>query len=347
MSKPRCMGPLGISSLLAVVTAIVVACGNGEATATPFPLLQSTPTAQPVPTPTPVPTATPQPTATPVPVPVPTPTLAPTATPARASIRPYRTPTPLPPATPVPTPTVPFTPTTPPTATPEPTPTPEVTLEPTSVPTATPVATAAATPTSEATPTPLPTTPPVPTPTPSPTSTPVPSATVSPEPTIAPDLGSTTAQALRDTVDEFDFVLKLDREAIVRTAGWTGPEPNTRQGTLSFATGGVNANLIWGSQEGREPLVFLADTYNILRGSQPTLTFEPVTDGELAVSGEQGVYGAFRALDENESAIGGGLIGTWVCSGPQTAFRLTVTGTDSMVVQLRFDRLRHNFTCAS
>ena len=105
MSKPRCMGPLGISSLLAVVTAIVVACGNGEATATPivatpFPLLQSTPTAQPVPTPTPVPTATPQPTATPVPVPVPTPTLAPTATPARASIRPYRAPTPLPPALP-------------------------------------------------------------------------------------------------------------------------------------------------------------------------------------------------------------------------------------------------------
>ena len=93
-------------------------------------------------------------------------------------------------------------------------------------------------------------------------------------------------------------------------------------------------------------MVFLADTYNILRGSQPTLTFEPVTDGELLVSGEQGVYGAFRALDEDETAVGGGLIGTWLCSGPETAFRLTVIGTDTMVVQLRFDRLRHNFLCA-
>ena len=141
--------------------------------------------------------------------------------------------------------------------------------------------------------------------------------------------------------------MELDREANVQTAGWTGPEPNTLQGTLSFTEGGVNASLIWGPQEGREPLVFLADTYNILRGSQPTLTFESVTDGELAVSGELGVYGAFRALDETETAIGGGLIGTWVCSGPQTAFRLTVTGPDSMVVQLRFERLRQNFICAS
>ena len=133
----------------------------------------------------------------------------------------------------------------------------------------------------------------------------------------------------------------------MRTAGWTGAAPNVRQGTLSFTTGGVNTSLIWSPQEGREPLVFLADTYNIIRGSQPTLTLEPVTDGVLAVSEEQGVYGAFRTLDENETAVGGGLIGTWVCSGPQTAYRLTVTGADSMLVQLRFERLRENFICAS
>ena len=139
----------------------------------------------------------------------------------------------------------------------------------------------------------------------------------------------------------------LDREVNTRTAGWTGPGPNAQQGMLSFTDGGVNAVLIWGPQNDREPLVLLAETYNILRGSQPLLTFDPITDGILAVSGEGGVYGGLKTLDQSDNVIGGGLIGAWVCSGKGTAFRLTLTGTDSTVVQVRFDRLKDNFTCPS
>ena len=148
-------------------------------------------------------------------------------------------------------------------------------------------------------------------------------------------------------MDEFGFVVKLDRRAEVRNAGWTRPQPDSRQGILSFTDGGVNTILIWGPGEGREPLLFLADTYNILRGTQPELTFEPISDGDVAVSGEQGVFGGFRTLDANAAVIGGGVIGTWTCPGPQTAFRLTLTGLDSTVVQIRFYRLLSNFVCSS
>ena len=149
------------------------------------------------------------------------------------------------------------------------------------------------------------------------------------------------------TVDEFGFVLKLDKGADVKTAGWTAPEPDAAQGTLSFTTGGVNTILIWGPQDGRTPLTFLADTYNILRSSQPELTFDPISDGEITVSGEEGIFGGFKTLDASDVAVGGGLIGTWVCSGTETAFRLTLTGDDATLVQLRFDRLLDNFACAS
>ncbi len=152
---------------------------------------------------------------------------------------------------------------------------------------------------------------------------------------------------LLDTVDEFGFVLKLDRGADLQTGGWTEASADARQGTLSFAAGGVNTILIWGPQEERTPLTFLADTYNILRGNQPELTFDPISDGEITVNGEQGVYGGFRTIDASNAAIGGGLIGTWVCSGPETAFRLILTGEDATVVQLRFDRLLDQFACAS
>ena len=45
--------------------------------------------------------------------------------------------------------------------------------------------------------------------------------------------------------------------------------------------------------------------------------------------------------------VGGGLIGAWICSELETAFRLTVTvtGTETTVVQVRFDSLLDNFVC--
>ena len=212
-----------------------------------------------------------------------------------------------------------------------PTPTPELVAAPT--PTPEPVAASTLTPRME----------PVPTAQPTPAPEPVPTSEATPAPTLEPTL----APALLDTVDKFGFVLKLDRAADVRTTGWTASEPDVDQGILSFTADGVNTVLIWGPQQQRTPLTFLADTYNILRKSQPEQTFDPISDGELAVSGEPGAYGGFKTGDLSGTTVGGGLIGTWVCPEPEIAYRLTLTGAEAMVVQLRFDRLVDQFACTS
>ena len=105
--------------------------------------------------------------------------------------------------------------------------------------------------------------------------------------------------------------------------------------------------LIRDPQADRQPLTLLAETHNILRGSQPDLTFDSISDGSITVSGESGVFGGFKTEDSSGAVVGGGLIATWVCSVPETGFRLTLTGADATVVQLRFDRLLDNFVCSS
>ena len=228
-----------------------------------------------------------------------------------ATLSPTATTAPEPTATSVPTPTSPPTSTVGPTATPA----------PTAVPAATAVAAATATPA------------PTSTPTPEPTATPL------PEPTAIPEQFT--------NVDELGFSLRLDGSVDVQSAGWTEAEPSADQGRISFEVGGVNAILIWSPAGDQRPLNFLADTYNILRASQPDITFEPATEGQITVSQQEGIFGAFTTTDASGSVLGGGLIATWLCPGPGTAYRLTVTGTDSGVTQIRFDRLVDNFVCGS
>ena len=157
------------------------------------------------------------------------------------------------------------------------------------------------------------------------------------------DSTDSTETALLTSYADYGFFLKLDLGADVQTAGWTEPEPSVTQGIIAFSYGGVTANLLWGPPEDRTPLTFLADTYNILRASQPTVTFESISDGDVSISGG----GGFKAIDNSGAAIGGGLIGAWICGDNNTAFRMTLTGEDATVVQLRFDRLLENFACSS
>ena len=156
-----------------------------------------------------------------------------------------------------------------------------------------------------------------------------------------------TETALLTSYSDYGFSLKLDLGADVRTSGWTEPEPSVTQGIIAFSYGGVNTNLVWGPPEDRTPLTFLADTYNILRASQPSVAFESISDGDISVNGQAGVYGGFKAVDNSGAAIGGGLIGAWICGDNETSFRMTLTGEDATVVQLRFDRLLENFACSS
>ena len=73
---------------------------------------------------------------------------------------------------------------------------------------------------------------------------------------------------------------------------------------------------------------------------------ESISEGDITVSGQQGVFGGFKALDATGATIGGGLIGAWSC-GNDTAYRMTLTGADATVVQLRFDRVLENFAYPS
>jgi hypothetical protein len=155
------------------------------------------------------------------------------------------------------------------------------------------------------------------------------------------------APALLTAYDAYGFTLKLDLGAAVESYGWTESDPSTTQGFIAFNYGGVNTNLVWGPPEERTPLTFLADTYNVLRASQPETTFESISDGDITVNDQSGVYGGFRATGTDGSTLGGGLIGAWLCPDAGTAFRMTLTGEDATLVQLRFDRLLENFTCAS
>ena len=105
--------------------------------------------------------------------------------------------------------------------------------------------------------------------------------------------------------------------------------------------------LIWSQAGDGGPLSFLVDNYNNLRSSQPELTLEPITEGEITVSEQGGVFGGFTVNDAAGATLGGGLIGSWLCPQPGTAYRLTVMGVDSAVVQIRFDRLIDKFDCSS
>ena len=164
---------------------------------------------------------------------------------------------------------------------------------------------------------------------------------------VATDAEAATESALQTSYADYGFLLKLDLGAEVQSAGWTEPDPSLTQGIIAFTYSGVNANLVWGPPEDRTALTFLADTYNVLRASQPAVTFESISDGDLLISEQEGVYGGFKAVDNSGSSLGGGLIGAWICGDSETAFRMTLTGEDATVVQLRFDRLLENFACSS
>ena len=219
-----------------------------------------------------------------------------------------------------------------------PAPTPAATLAP-HPPTSTP------TPTSIATTAPTPTSAPAATVAPASTATPAPTSTPTPEPTPTALLEPTLVPEQFTNIDEFGFALRLDGGVDVQGGGWTEAKPTAEQGRISFEAGGINAILIWSPAGDQSPLNFLADTYNILGGSQPDLTLEPATEGEIIVSQQDGIFGGFTTSDASGTVLGGGLIATWICPEPGTAYRLTVTGADFGVTQIRFDRLVGNFAC--
>jgi hypothetical protein len=187
----------------------------------------------------------------------------------------------------------------------------------------------------------------VPTPVPDaqPTAMPVPStavATTVPEPTVAP----TATRALDTVYSEYGFTLNLDLGADVQSPGYSESAPSETQGLASFVYSGVTVGLVWSPSNSKAPLEFVAASYNNIQAAQPGINFESISGGDITVSGQTGAFCGFKAVDSNGTAIGGGLIGAWNCAN-DSAYRMTLTGADATVVQLRFDRLLENFACPS
>jgi len=171
----------------------------------------------------------------------------------------------------------------------------------------------------------------------SPVPTESPTATTISEPTPTP--------IRKTTIGDYGFSLDLDGEVAVQPRGWTGAEPDTSQGMIKFPYEGVSAILVWYSSD-ITPQQIVADSYNLLKDSQPNLTFEGISDGAFPVSGETGVFGGFKVLD-GASTVGGGFVSGWVCSESQSRYALTVTGPQATVVQIRFQRIVNQFSCSS
>jgi len=147
---------------------------------------------------------------------------------------------------------------------------------------------------------------------------------------------------LQNVFDDFGFFLGIERGARVRATA----NATAQQGALSFAYGGVNVVMTWTPQEEAGLLQLVSGTYDLLQNNQQSLTFETIIDGQITVEGEPGLFLGFKAVDASRAA-GGGLIGSWTCRSSGTSFTLTLTGTDTVLVQIRFDELINNFRCFS
>ena len=179
-------------------------------------------------------------------------------------------------------------------------------------------------------------------PTPAPATIPAPTATAipaPPAPTAAPEPSPTPI--LPTVFNDFGFSLGVQRGADVRATATA----TAQQGVISFAYGGVNAIMSWTPPDEAGVLRLVSGTYDLLQSNQPDLRFETISDGKIAVDGEPGVFLGFKVIGGSGSA-GGGLIGSWTCPLSDTSFTLTLTGTDTVLVQVRFDELLDNFGCS-
>ncbi len=254
----------------------------------------------------------------------------PTATqetvPATATSAPAPTPEPLPTTTPTPKPV--------PTTAPA-----KQVKQPTPAPTAKPTTAPTAKPTSAPTPTRVPADPTV---TPTPTIVPSPTATPPPTPTPTP---------VTTVFEVHGFTLKLDPDADfvasgLDVTGFTETKADESQGLLKLDYNGADVVFYWQpSTAGVEPQQSVDSAFGLLSSSKPSTSFIAISEGDLIVDGQAGRFGGFVSTAASGGGNGGGLIGAWNCMTTSTNFTLTVSGYDSTVIQIRFDRLVENFGC--
>ena len=170
----------------------------------------------------------------------------------------------------------------------------------------------------------------------------VPTAIPTAIPTATPTAIPTATPEPPPVLDEFGFVLGLDRGAYLTNL----PGNTDAQGIVQLEYSGVNVILSWVPENGATIEGLVSGTFSTLQNNQPDLTLDTVSESELKVGLEIGTVVGFKSVDGSGDVVGGGLIGAWNCVDQETSFTIMVTGQDASVVQLRLNRLVDNFDCA-
>ena len=173
---------------------------------------------------------------------------------------------------------------------------------------------------------------------PEPTATPVPTATPIPTPTTIP-LGDFTV------VSSYGYSLGIDGDIDVNSIAWLGGGPDTNQGLINFTAAGTAVIVIWQPAQGQPLSILTGLGLGVLQASQPSTTFTGIAEGTITIKNRETAFGGFAGSDSSGNAVGGGLIGAWSCEASD--FILIVTGSDSTLVQIRFDRMLENFDCVA
>ena len=161
-------------------------------------------------------------------------------------------------------------------------------------------------------------------------------------PTAIPTAIPTATPEPPPVLDEFGFVLGLDRGAYVTNL----PGNTDAQGIVQLEYSGVNVILSWVPENGATIEGLVSGTFGTLQNNQPDLTLDTISESELKVGLEIGTVVGFKSVDGSGDVVGGGLIGAWNCVDQETSFTILVIGQDASVVQLRLNRLIDNFDCA-
>jgi hypothetical protein len=233
---------------------------------------------------------------------------------------------------------------------------------PTGMPTFTPIPSPAATPVpSTSTPTAVPTQiPPTVTPTPAPTATPTPVPTATPvpststptavptqiPPTVTPTpvpTATPTPAVLYTEVNSYGFKLIVDGTVSVESLGLLQDEAREEDGIVLFEYEGAKSTLLWLGDTDLDELLF--DIYNQIVEAQSDLAFSLISDGVIAVDSSEGKFLSFVSNAASGDVVGGGLTGVWKCTTGRV-FSLTLTGSDPVVLQIRFKRLLDGFSCS-
>jgi hypothetical protein len=158
-----------------------------------------------------------------------------------------------------------------------------------------------------------------------------------PEPTATPTPSPSTT-----TVDSYGFTLRIDGSIKVENSGLLAENPQKDDGIIFFEYEGANSTLLWLNES--KPDELLSDIYTQLVDAQPELIFSLINQGSVTVDSREASFLSFVSNTSTGHIEGGGLTAAWECPN-QTVYSLTVTGSDPVVLQIRFKRLLDGFTC--